>query len=234
MVEWRCELGKFAEVFNYARNNDIKAINKSIKDVGRKHHTVYMTNMMFADDLNLNYQLLSEIQNVVNYFYKVVSENYLKKKNVQDILENQCSSRVMFKPQIEFLTNEQLSVLVYQQAMEYYFRIDVKNDSNFSSYFEEAIQYRILSNFLQSEVQCILTKMYEDIDIVIEDTRNIDFLMRNYKKIDRFNNLYQCILEQLTESIKNAILRNSKFDEEYFITVRKISSVLQQNFYGGK
>lgn len=227
-------MGKFAEVFNYARNNDIKAINKSIKDVGHKHHTVYMTNMMFADDMNINYQLLTEIQDVVNHFYKVVSENYLKKKNAQDILENQCRSRVMFTPRIELLTNEQLSVLVYHQAMEYYFRIDVKNDSNFSSYFEEAIQYRILSDFLQSEVQCILTKMYEDIDIVIEDTRNIDFLMRNYNKIDRFNNLYQCILEQLTESIRNGILRNSKFDEEYFITVRKISSVLQQNFYGGK
>lgn len=226
-------MGKFIEVFNYVRNNDIKDINKSINDAGRKHHAVYMTNMMFSDDISINYQLLFEIQNAINSFYSVVNENCLMKRNAQDILEKQCENRVIFKQDFKLLTNEQLSVMVYQQAMEYYFRIDVMNESSFSSYFEEAIQYRIISNFLQSDLECILTKMYEDIEIVIEDTRNIDFLIKNYKKIDRFNNLYHCILEQLVESLQNVILQDSKFDEEYFITVRKISYVLQQNFYGG-
>ena len=66
-------MGKFAEVFKYARSNDIKAINKSISDVGRKHHATYMTNMMFTNDINANYQLLTEIQGAINAFDKAVS-----------------------------------------------------------------------------------------------------------------------------------------------------------------
>lgn len=226
-------MGKFTKVFKYACNNDIKAINKSIKDVGSKHHAMYMIDMMFVDDININYELLSEIQNTISSLYRVVSENYLIKKNAQDILKNQCENRIVIKQNFRFLTNEQLSALVYQQAMEYYFKINIKNESSFSSYFNEAIQYRIISNFLQSDIERILTKMYEDIEIIVEDTKNIDFLIRNYKKVDRTNNTYDCISEQLVESIQNVILRNSKFDEEYFITVRKISYMLHQNFYGG-
>lgn len=226
-------MGKFTEVFNNVRNNDIKAINKSIEDVGRKHHAVYVTNMMFANDIDINHRLLTEIQNAVSSFYRAVSENYLIKKNAQDILEEQCKNKIIFKQDFNLPTNEQLSEIVYQQAMNYYFRIDVKNESDFSTYFDEAIQYRIMSIFLQSDIEHILTEMYEDIEIVIEDTQNIEFLMKNYKKLDRFSDKYHCILEQLAESIRNVVLRDSKFEDEYFITVRKISFVLRQNFYGG-
>lgn len=221
------------ELFNYVRDNNIKAINKSIKDVGRKHHAVYMKNMMYTDDININYEFLSEMQNAINCFYEVVSENDLVKKNAQRMFQNQCEEGIVFKRNIELLTNEQLLVLIYQQVMEHYFRIDVKNESSYSSYFEEVIQYRITSNFLQSDVERILAKMYEDIEIVIEDTRNIEFLVSTYKKINRFNNLYYLILQQLAESIQNVILRDGQFVEEYFIMVRKVSSVLQRNFYGG-
>jgi len=118
--------------------------------------------------------------------------------------------------------------------MEYYFRIDIKNEFGVSSYFDEAVKYRIVSSFLQSDMRGILTKMYEDIEIVTEDTKNVDFLMRNYKKIERSNSLFQYISEQLADSIRNVVLQDSKFDEEYFTTVRKISFSLQQNFYGGQ
>ena len=75
--------------------------------------------------------------------------------------------------------------------------------------------------------------MHEDIEIIIEDTQNIKFLMRNYKKLDGVNGRYNFILEQLAKSIQNVVLRNDRFDEEYFNTVRKISFVLRQSFYGG-
>lgn len=233
MKDWRGKLGKFTEVFNNVRNNDIKAINKSIENVGRKHHAAYMTNMMFADDININHRLLMEIQNAVSSFYRFVCENYLVKKNAQDILKIQCRNEVIFKQDFKLLTSEQLSEIVYQQAMVYYFRIDVMNESDFSSYFDEAIQYRIISNFLQNDIESILIKMHEDIEIVIEDTQNIKFLMRNYKKLDGVNGRYNFILEQLAKSIQNVVLRNDRFDEEYFNTVRKISFVLRQSFYGG-
>ncbi len=226
-------MGKLTEIFKYVRDNDVKAINKSINDAGRKHHAAYMTNMMFSDDVNMNYQLLSEIQNAINSFYRVVSENYLMREDARNTLENQCQSTAVLKQNFKILTDEQIFELVYQQAMEYYFKIEVTNESCFISYFEEAVQYRIISNFLRSDVERILRKMYEDIEIVVEDTRNIDFLMRNYKKIDRFHNLYHFISERLAENIHNEISKESKFDEQYFITVRKISFVLQQNFYGG-
>lgn len=231
-LRYRCKLGKFAEAFNNARNNDIKAINKSIENVGRKHHAVYMTNMMFADDIDINHRLLMEIQDALSSFYKSVSENYLIKKNARDMLEVQCRNEVIFK-QFNLLASEQLFEIVYQQAMMYYFRIDVKNESDFSSYFDEAIQYRIMSNFMQSDVERILIKMYEDIEIVIEDTKNIEFLIRNYKKLNGFNDEYYFILEQLVKSIRNVILQDSRFEDEYFGTVREISFVLHQNFCGG-
>lgn len=223
-------MGKFTEAFNNARNNDIKAINKSIENVGRKHHAVYMTNMMFTNDIDINYRLLIEIQNAVSSFYQSVSENYLIKKNAQDMLEDQCRNKVIFNQDFTLLTDKQLSEIVYQQAMKYYFRIDIKNESEFSSYFDEAIQYRIMSNFFQSDIERILIKIYEDREIVIEDTQNIEFLIRNYKKLDTLNDKYQFILGQLAKSIRNVVLRNNRFEDEYFSTVRQISFVLHQNF----
>ena len=229
-------MGKFAEVFKYARSNDIKAINKSISDVGRKHHATYMTNMMFTNDINANYQLLTEIQGAINAFYKAVSDNYLIKKNAQVALQTQHENTTMQKQifcGLTNLTNEQLSVLVYHQAMKYYFRIDVENEDSFSSYFDEAVKYRIVSNFLHSDMKQILIKMQENTEIIVEDTKNVDFLLRNYLKIKKSNCLSRFFLEQLADSIRNVVLRDDKFDEEYFMTVRRISSVLQQNFCGG-
>lgn len=226
-------MGRFTEVFNNARNNDIKAINKSIENIGRKHHAAYMVNMMFADDIDINHQLLIKIQNAVRLFFEVVSDNFLIKKSAQDMLNVDCKKSVIIKQDFKLLTNEQISEIVYQQAMKYYFRIDVEKQSDFSSYFDEAIQYRIISNFLQSDIESILIKMHEDIEIVIEDTQNIKFLMRNYEKLDGVNGRYNFILEQLAKSIQNVVLRNNQFDEEYFDTVQKISFVLRQSFYGG-
>ncbi len=229
-------MGKFAEVFKYARSNDIKAINKSINDVGRRHHAKYMTNMMFTNDINANYQLLTEIQGTINAFYKEVSDNYLIKKNAQVALQTQHENATMQKQifcELTDLTNKQLSVLVYQQAMKYYFRIDVENEDGFSSCFDEAVKYRIVSSFLHSDMKQILIKMQKNIEIVVEDTKNVDFLLRNYLRIKKSNPLSQFFLEQLADIIRNVVLRDSKFDEEYFMTVRRISSVLQQNFCGG-
>lgn len=223
-------MGRFAELFNAVRNNDIKAINRSIENVGRKHHVVYMTNMMFADDIDINYQLLMEIQNAVLSFYKSVEENYLIKINAQDMLDVQCRNEVILSQDFTPLNSGQLFEIVYQQALRYYFRIDIKNETEFNSFFDEAIQYRIMSNFFQSDIERILIEMYEDREIVIEDTKNIDFLMRNYKKLDRFNDNYQFVLGQLVECICNVILRDNRFEDEYFKTVRQISFVLHQNF----
>ena len=75
--------------------------------------------------------------------------------------------------------------------------------------------------------------MQENIEIIVEDTKNVDFLLRNYLKIKKSNRLSRFFLEQLADSIRNVVLRDDKFDEEYFMTVRRISSVLQQIFCGG-
>jgi len=96
-MEWRERMGNFSEIFKYARNNDIKAMNKSIRDVGRKHHAVYITNRMFTNDINANYQLLSEIQDAVNSFYRAVSDNYLIKKNAQIALQTQYKKEIILK-----------------------------------------------------------------------------------------------------------------------------------------
>lgn len=224
---------KFIETLNNVRNNDIKAINKSIKDIGVKHHTAYMTDMMFKNDISINYQLLCEIQNAVNSFYCSVNENYIIKKEAEDIIKQQHKSSLVIQQNFSHMSNDQLLELVYQQAIEYYFRIDLEEDTNWGSCFEEVIKYRVASDFLRSDIVSVLSKMYEDTKIVIEDTKNIEFLLKNYKKISEFNDKYQFILEQLIESIHNVLLRDEKFQAEYFVVVRKISSILQQYFCGG-
>lgn len=226
-------MGKLSELFHNVCSNDIRAINESIDNVGRKHHAEYMSDMMFTDDVIINYRLLSEIQNTVNSLYIAVSENYAIKQNAQDMLESRSEHRYALKQDFKVLTNEQLFAMVYQQAMKYYFRIDVENDSDFHSYFDEAIQFRIKSNFLKNEMEQILTKMYEDIEIVKEDTYNIEFLVKNYKKLNKKNKLFAFVLQQLEESIQNVIFEGDRYDQDYFMTVRKISFSLKQNFYGG-
>lgn len=223
-------MGRYAEIFNSARKNDIKSINKSIEDVGRRYHAAYMTNMMFADDMDINHRALIKIQNVVDFFYKAVFNNYLTKMNAQDMLEIQCRNKVVIKQDFTLLNSGQLLEIVYQQAMSYYFNIDIKNQKEFSSFFEVAKQYRIMSNFFYSDIERILIKMYEDIEIVALDTQNIDFLMRNYKKLDGNNDKYKVIAKQLVESIRNVMFRDNRLDDEYFSTVRQISCVLQRYF----
>lgn len=99
--------------------------------------------------------------------------------------------------------------------------------SDFHSYFEEAIQYRIVSVFLQDDIERILLKVNEDIEIVLEDTKNLNFLVQNLEKFDQGNDTYRLILEQLTDSIQNAVLRDDKFDEDYFAAVKEASAVIQ-------
>ena len=220
-------MGKFKEIFNYACNNDVKALNKAIESEGHRHHAIYMTNMMFVDDINKNYQLFLEIRNTINTLYYVISENYLLKRKIRDILEEQYRNKLLIRNELEVLTEKELFKLVYQQALEYYFRIDVANSSNFNSYIDEAIQYRIVSGFLQNDIERILLKVNEDMEIVIEDTKNLRFLVKNLKKFDKANYTYRFVLKQLTESIQNVILRENKFDEEYFVTVKEVAAIIQ-------
>lgn len=220
-------MGRFKEVFNYARNNDVKALNKAIENEGHRHHAIYITNMMFVDDINKNYQLLFEIRNTINTLYYIISENYLLKRKIGDILESQCRNRLLIQNELGVLTEKQLFELVYRQALEFYFKIDAANISDFNSYFDEAIQYRIVSGFLQNDIERILLKLNEDIEIVIEDTKNLKFLVQSLKKFDKTNDTYRFVLEQLTESIQNVILRDNKFDEDYFVTVKEVSAMIQ-------
>lgn len=223
-------MGNLTEIFNNVKKNNFKAINKSIEDVGNRHHAMYMAGMMFMDDMDINQRLLSEIQNTVNSLYDTISDNYLIKKNAKDMIQRQCQNKIMFSQNFKSLTEKQLSEMVYQQAMKYYFRIEVKNSSDFNSYFDKAIQYRTETTFFKSDIERIIMKICEDIEIIIEDTRNIEFLMRNYKKLDGYNDKYYHILEQLAESIRNTVLRNDRFEQEYFDTVRQISSVVYHIF----
>lgn len=226
-------MGKFTKIFEYARSNNVKELNKSIENVGHKHHAEYVTEMMFSNDININYQLLHKIQNAITYFYSVVNDNYLIKQYAQDILEMKYKNKIILKQNLKHLNNESLFELVYQQAMNYYFKIDVTNEYDYSSYFDEAVRYRIISNFFQFELEKILLKMHEDIENVINDTRNVDFLITNYMKINKSDCRYTCISELLKKSIENIILDDKKFNEEYFITAQSISFILHQNYYGG-
>lgn len=223
-------MGNLAKIFNNVRNNNIKAINKSIEDVGNRHHAMYMAGMMFMDDMDINHRLLLEVQNTVGFLYSAVSDNCLMKKNAHDMLQRQCQNKIMFNQNFKSLTEKQLSEVVYQQAMKYYFKIDVKNSSDFSSYFDKAIQYRTETTFFKSDIERIIMKMNEDTEIIMEDTRNIEFLMRNYKKLDSSNGKYHQILKQLAESIRNTVLRDNRFEQEYFDTVHRISSVVHHIF----
>lgn len=99
--------------------------------------------------------------------------------------------------------------------------------SDFHSYFEEAIQYRIVSAFLQDDIERILLKVNEDIEIVLEDTKNLNFLVQNLEKFDQGNDTYRLILERLTDSIRNVVLRDDEFDGDYFAAVKETSAVIQ-------
>ncbi len=224
------KLGKFNKIFNYARTNNIKALNQSIKDIGYKHHVNYMTNMMFVDDINKNYQLLCKVENVINILYSTINENCLLKKKIGNTFEYQYKNGLLNHSNLNFLTEKELSKMIYRQALEYYFKIDIKDDSNYSSFYEEAIQYRIVSNFLQNDIELIILKIYENTEIIIEDTKNLNFLIQLYRKTNKNNNTYNFILELLTESIQNIILQNDKFNEEYFNIVKKINYIIQANF----
>lgn len=221
-------MGNLRDIFNYACNNDIKALNNSIKNVGRKHHAAYMTNMMFDNDIDINNYLLHDAQNLVNSLYNTISDNYCLKKNIKDIICNQYEFNLMITNELDFLNDNQIFNLVYQQALKYYFRIEIDNDQDYKSYFEEAIKYRIVSNFMQNEIEDILLKVHEDIEIINEDTNNLNFLFQNYKRINN-NDTYNLILKLITDSITNTVLQNKRFDTDYFTVVRKLNNVIESN-----
>lgn len=225
-------LGRFYDLFNCVRNNDVKALNNSIENVGRKHHAIYMTSMMFTSDIHINHNLLHEAQIVVNSLYNTINNNYCLKKKVKDIIGNQYEFNLLGRNEFEFLTDKNIFNLVYQQALEYYFSIKIENYEVYKSYFDEAIKYRIASNFMQREIEVILLKVYEDIDIINEDTNNLDFLFKNYKRINN-NDKYELILKLILDSIKNTVLENKRFDEDYFIAARNLNCVIHSNFKMG-
>lgn len=220
-------MGRLKDIFGYARNNNVKALNRAIENEGRRHHAVYMANMMFTDDINKNYDSFLKIRNTIGSLYHAISENYLQKGKIRDTLEEQYGNKLLIQNELGVLTEKQLFQLVYRNAMEYYFRIDVSEHSDFHSYFEEALQYRIVSVFLQDDIERILLKINEDIEIVLEDTKNLDFLVQNLEKFDQGNDTYRVILERLTDSIRNVVLRDDKFDEDYFAAVKEASAVIQ-------
>lgn len=220
-------MGRLKDIFGYARNNDVKALNRAIENEGRRHHAVYMANMMFTDDINKNYDSFLEIRNTIGSLYHAISENYLQKRKIRNTLEEQYGNKLLIQNELGALTEKQLFRLVYSKALEYYFRIDMSEPSDFHSYFEEAIQYRIVSAFLQDDIERILLKVNEDIEIVLEDTKNLNFLVQNLEKFDQGNDTYRLILERLTDSIRNVVLRDDEFDGDYFAAVKETSAVIQ-------
>ena len=220
-------MGRLKDIFGYARNNDVKALNRAIENEGRRQHAVYMANMMFTDDINKNYDSFLEIRNTIGSLYHAISENYLQKRKIRNTLEEQYGNKLLIQNELGALTEKQLFRLVYSKALEYYFRIDMSEPSDFHSYFEEAIQYRIVSAFLQDDIERILLKVNEDIEIVLEDTKNLNFLVQNLEKFDQGNDTYRLILERLTDSIRNVVLRDDEFDGDYFAAVKETSAVIQ-------
>lgn len=105
-------MGRLKDIFGYARNNDVKALNRAIENEGRRHHAVYMANMMFTDDINKNYDSFLEIRNTIGSLYHAISENYLQKGKIRDTLEEQYGNKLLIKNELGVLTEKQLFQLV--------------------------------------------------------------------------------------------------------------------------
>lgn len=221
---------KYSNIFNYACRNDVKALNNVIENEGRRYHATYMTDMMFVNDINNNYRLFLEIRDTINNLYSVISENYLLKKRARDVIGSYYYRKLSIQKEWSDLTDQQMFYVVYCQALEYYFRIDIGNESDFSSYFDEALQYRITSDFFHSELECILLKIGEDAEIVIQETKNLAFLLRILKRIDKTNDAYKMILKLLVDCIQNEILQDDEISENYFVTTKKINLIIQSKF----
>lgn len=222
MSNWR-------EIFNYARTNNSKALNKSINDVGRKHHAFYMTNMMFSDDILKNYQLINHTYSIIQSIQCAINENYGLKGQIGDVLNIEYDVYLIDKKKFCSMTEEEMFQFVLQQSFSYYFNIDLDNETDFDSYYIEALQYRLASNFLQNDIERILQKMQEDIEIIIQDTKNLQFLFFNYKKLEKNDGRYKEIKGLLVESLQNILIKNDKFNENYFELANKLNYLIQHN-----
>ena len=220
------KLGKFSKISKFVSMNDVKALNKSINDVGRKHHAIYITDMMFSNDVNKSYETLLEVKYTIKTLYNVINQDYLLKKKIADMFKIQTRNMLIIQDYIECLSEKQLFEIIYQQALKYYFKIDIKNESCFESFFNEAVLHRITSNFLQNEVECLLFKIKEDIEIINIEINNLMFLKQNYEKLDKSNTKYNSILLCLTELMQNTLLYDGKFNENYFNVVKKMNNII--------
>lgn len=204
------------------------ALNQSINNIGNRHHATYMSNMMFANDINGNFKILSKVQEAIYKLYNAINKNYFLKREIGDLLNNKYEMKLISND-FYILNEKQLLELVIQQAYLYYFQIDKENSYDFSSFYEEALQYRIISNFMQSELKCILIKINDDIEIIIEDTNNLNFLLLNYNKVNQGNSMYAEIVNLLKENLRNMIIRDNKFDEDYFYNTKKLNNVIKNS-----
>lgn len=221
-------MGSFRELYRAINSNDIKSINASIENIGHKHHAIYITNMMFINDIVTNNYLLSKIPCVINSLYEVIRDNCQIRNQSCNMLRVKTRGKMLLNPYgNRTLTGDRLRQLVHRQALKFYFDIDEENAGDYADCFYAAIQYRISSNFLQNEIRHILVKVYEDIQIIKVDTYNIEFLLQCCKKASGKGTDNENKLKLFIECIENDVFQNDRFNEQYFEVVKRIDRLLQ-------
>lgn len=221
-----------SDIFHYASNNDIKSLNRSINDIGRIHHANYMANMMFSNDINQNSYMLLSIQSTLELLYNTIQKNYSLKKEASDAIKSLYKETSFSYHAFSLLTEYQFHEMVYHQALNYYFGIQVTNNFSSETFLESALQYRITSSFMCNEIGCITEKVVEDIEVISIDSENLTFLLKNYRKLSQSPNSqrYKFITKLISENINNIILRDDGFDKSFFTSVQYMSDVIKKYF----
>lgn len=226
-------MGNLSDVFRYAWNNDLKGLNQSIEDIGREHHAEYIADMLIEDDICSNYELMLKMNNTMSALYHAVKENCRVKQQGLIMLKLQSPNSLQLVTSPQFLTENQLNELVYNRALEYYFGVDTDIIPDYEAFLDQAVLHRRASSYMQINVESILLKVEEDTDLVDIDTKNVLLLMQNYKCFDKGDSRLKELADLLAESIKNVVLQEDGFKQDFYDSAGKIADSMRQFFYGG-
>lgn len=224
-------MGNLEDVFRCAWNNDARGLNKLIENEGRRHMASYMAEMILTNDINRNHAILMQIDNIMGRLYSVIKENDTVKKEACNMLNRQMGAELSGRKEIHFWDEETSFQLVYRRALEFYFGIEANAaEEDYELLLHQAVSHRKASFCMQFHIECILEKAEEDKEIIALDTDNLRFLIDSCWKLEKGGDRFRTISALLRESIQNAVLKDGRFREDYFITAKKIMECVKRHF----
>ncbi len=221
-------MGNFKKLFEYANNNNVKALNKSISDIGKQHHTKYIAGMIYNNSLNSCYDSLVAIWNLMQKLSVLINQNNLYKQEIGRRL-GYIYGELGGLAEIRMPSEKQIFDIVLRYAFQYYFSIDLRELDGIDSLIQSAVQYRASTNLFNKKMEILKCETEETLHLIQLDSYNISFLYNNYLKFDENNEAYFPYMDLLKKSILNlAYFENGKLEKNYFDIMRRLNDWIKQ------